>query len=81
MSEYRYVIQYPDGSCLFLAEEGPRKEPKLFLQQLREEGFHYGEEHQMGENMLRVLKRDVTPESYHGAAVVTDPYSGRKSEE
>ena len=79
MSEYRYVIQFPDNSCLYLAADGPRKEPMTFLQQLRQEGFQYTEEHQMGENMLRVLKRDMTPATDYGAAVVTDPYTGRKT--
>jgi hypothetical protein len=78
MSEYRYIIQYHDTSCLYLAGDGPHKESMEFIQELLREGFQQVSEQPMGENMLRVLKRDAIATDI-GASVLTDPYSGRKT--
>lgn len=78
MTEYRYVIQHKDGSCLYLSENGPTPQPMEFLKQLRAEGFHYAEERPLGDSMLRILTRDAYTGTTTGAVVRTDPYTGEK---
>jgi hypothetical protein len=67
MSYFCYVIENPDGSCLYLSDEGPRQELPDFLQKLKQRGFHHQKEHPLGEHILRVYKRampatDIVPE-------------------
>ncbi len=78
MTEYRYVIQHKDGTCLYLSEKGPMPQPLEFLKQLRDDGFSYAEERSFGEAMLRILTRDTYTGTTTGAVVRTDPYTGQK---
>ena len=78
MTEYRYVMQDKDGSCLYLSENGLTPQPKEFLKQLKDEGFQYAEERQFGASTLRIMTRDISTGTTTGAVVRTDPFTGQK---
>lgn len=77
MTEYRYVIQHKDSSCLYLSESGPIPKPMEFLKQLNDEGFRFAEERRFGESMLRILTRDILTGTSSGKTVVRDALTGR----
>jgi hypothetical protein len=78
MTEFRYVIQHKDGACLYLSENGPTPQPNEFLTQLRNEGFQYADERQLGESKLCILRKDTYTGTTTGVIVSTDPYTGKK---
>jgi hypothetical protein len=59
MSEFCYLIAFPDGTCLNLSDEGPRTEGQEFSEKLEQDGFHHEEERPMGDNVLRVYKKSM----------------------
>lgn len=78
MTEYCYVIQHKDGSCLYLSENGPMQQSMEFLKQLRAEGFQYAEERPLGDCMLRILTKNSYSGTTTGAVVRTNLYTGEK---
>jgi hypothetical protein len=66
MSYFCYTIEYPDGTCLHLSDEGPHLENPNFADDLKKTGFHHEEDRQLGENVLHVYRRkspatDIVP--------------------
>jgi len=60
MSYFHYVIEYPDGTCLDLSDEGPREEEApQFEHKLKRQGYRHVEERPLGENVLRVYEKPM----------------------
>ena len=78
MQIYRYIIQYKDSSCLYLSELGPEKKSKDFLAQLRDEGFQFSKEEQLGESMLQIMVKDQPQRSAVGCGIAKDPISEKR---
>lgn len=59
MSYFCYTIEFPDGTCLLLAEDGVHEEDLEFTDYLKHNGFHHQEDRTLGENKLHVFKRQM----------------------